>query len=144
MNSREFIEKVIFTPYKNMGRDFNGLDCYGIWWLAAVNVMGIQNPPKFSDRYQDSANTIEVARLIKSEQPSWLPVASPEQSRFGDIVLMSVFCSKKRLRLPSHCALSLGSDRFIEIDVGWSGPQTRYYRSELSKHRLVGIYRYAH
>ena len=74
-------------PFKPMGRDLNGCDCYGLVWLFLTTECGIIIPRL--DEEVDVYNSMKVNAKLEHDVPlvDSIKVDSPIR---GDIVLMRV------------------------------------------------------
>ena len=128
----EFVYKAIATPFVSKGRSFEdpaGIDCFGLWYLAASRVVGIIDPPEFSDRYDDASNFREVAAIVYEQKSIWQKVEG--LARFGDLIVLD----------GGHVGVMTGSQYFYEIKPGWNGAKRGSIKSPLVRNK--GIYRYA-
>lgn len=83
--------KYVGIPFLDRGRMREGLDCWGLLALVYRERFGIEIPP-FDDRYRNSLDLREIARLIGHEREGpagaqWRRVAAKE-ARAGDGILL--------------------------------------------------------
>ncbi len=129
----EFAFKAIETPFLSKGRSFEdpaGVDCFGLWYLAASRVLGYVDPPEFSDRYDDASNWREVAAIVYEQVSIWTPVLG--LPKFGDLIVLG----------KAHVGLMIDSYQFYEIRPEWNGAKRGSIKSPLNAQRNQGIYRY--
>ena len=125
-------EQYIGIPFKELGRDRTGLDCWGLVHLVKAEQFHTEIP-SYSGDYMDSNDRKEVAQLISGEITSrWSSVVTP---LLGDIVLLRI------LSLPCHVGIVVARDNMLHLDydVGatiepWNGPKWGK--------RCLGFYRY--
>lgn len=76
MTLMEFLHRVVGLDYRDGGRDWSGVDCWGLIALAYWDVLGVE----LSD-YGDVApeDALSVRRAIQggAAQPPWQPVPDP-------------------------------------------------------------------
>ena len=77
------VEKYIGLQYKEKGRDFSGVDCYGLVRLFYKNEYQIDLPSFTSEYTQD--DTSRIQELIAQYKEGWENVTTTPQS--GDVVL---------------------------------------------------------
>jgi len=106
--------KYIGLPYKNLGRDFSGVDCYGIAVLVFKNELGI-DLPDFTDLLYSKDRFDILSKedhILNSIGLQWISVDEPYKIFDG-----LIFNSNKDLRLTNHIGLYIGNEKFIHIVV---------------------------
>ncbi len=63
MNINEFVLKAMAVPFKEKGRDYEGVDCYGIAYLGFKEVFNIQLPT-YTDDYSCRGPLLIRYRII--------------------------------------------------------------------------------
>lgn len=117
-------------PFKEKGRDENGLDCWGLVRLWYDKELGIELP-SYIDAYQ-TTNDIEITETIKKEQAiKWELVDTPKR---GDVVLLKI------KGLPWHVGIYLGDNRMLHVEQGCDSIIEKLGRSKW-KNRILGYYR---
>ena len=118
------------TPFKEKGRDCNGVDCWGLVYLVYKKFKKI-NLPTYSDSYT-LADKKEIQRLISGEKSKWKKVENPQ---IFDVLLFRINGTV------SHTGIFVGKGKFIHAleDVG---VVVESIYSVLWRKRLVGVYRY--
>ena len=88
----EFINKCLGIPFVPKGRDYSGIDCWGIPMLAYRDMLGIELP-SFIDDYVDPGDSDASRRVIQDiilmQKQNWEKVEKPQALdvvlfRFGD------------------------------------------------------------
>jgi cell wall-associated NlpC family hydrolase len=80
----EDFSKYLGIPYKERGRNFRGLDCWGLVRLFLLSEYGIE----VDDYSQYSARDMEeVKRIAEKEKKKWIKVDSPKP---GDVVEIQI------------------------------------------------------
>ena len=97
------IADFIGLPYKPKGRNFSGVDCYGVAYLFQREIMG-NEVPSYAENYSDPDARGSVANAIVSNAGNWLAVDTPER---GDVILFNL------LGLPVHCGVYVGDGDFL-------------------------------
>jgi len=119
-------------PFREKGRDINGVDCWGIVYLIYRDRLGVELPV-YTDQYKNTEDEKELSALINNEKLSWVEVEEPEM--FDVLVL--------RLKgRPMHVGLYIGNGRFIHCMEN-VGTTVEKMNSMAWKDRLLGIYRYS-
>lgn len=104
-------EPYIGIPFRNRGRDRNGLDCFGLVRLVYAEVFGI-DLPSYVGRYETTKDRALIARLFFEEATSvrWrripLEVAEPP-----DIVTFTVAGA-------SHVGVLVTAGQFLHVLSG--------------------------
>ncbi len=96
------LKELIGVPYKPMGRDLSGIDCYGLC-LYIYRRMGITLP----DYIQYDDTEIETNNLIMREMEATIPNEKLEKPEVGCIIEFNIF------GVPSHIGVYIGNGEFI-------------------------------
>lgn len=124
-------EKYIGLKYKEKGRDFSGVDCYGLVRLIYKNEYKI-DLPSFTEEYTQD-NTLRIQELIAQYKEGWESVDDPVE---GSIVLFRV------LGTESHVGVVINSTQFIHVrenqDSVIESLDSAYW-----KKRKVGYFKYS-
>lgn len=95
-------------PFKELGRDRNGIDCYGLLKLCFAETYGIELPTY--DSYSSTKDWAQVSPLIQQERDaSWEPVTD---HREGDVVVLKIHGH------PWHCGIVLTYPKFLHVEWG--------------------------
>jgi sulfur carrier protein ThiS len=125
------LEKYIGLKYKDKGRDYDGLDCYGLVRLVYKNEFQIDLPSFSSDYTQDDRDRIE--ELIAQYKEGWEKIEQPE---VGSIVLFRV------LGAESHVGIIVNESQFIHVRENQDSV-IENLDSPYWKKRIVGFFRYS-
>ena len=103
------LRKYINIPYKHLGRDFNGVDCFGICYLILkeeknVILPDVQHYSRFW--YKSGGNHINIS--LSSFSSIYKVVTVPY--KLYDIL---IFFSNNNLTIASHMGLYIGDNRFV-------------------------------
>ncbi len=124
------ISDYIKIPYKYNGRDFNGVDCYGLIVLYYKTELGITllDYSGITSGYTDVVNS---NLLIDNAYQEFVLVQTP---RIHDVILI-----KKGSETPNHIGIYLGNGQFLHALESCG-----IIKSKLStwKKAITGIYRY--
>lgn len=129
--NRKYYFKYMNIPFKHLGRDFNGVDCYGLMLLYAKEEFGIElkdwyYEPDWSkkqcDHIMDNYSSIghKIDKLCKH-----------------DIVLLFTDINT---RVVNHTAI-LVEEPYLCIHAGKTGVGLLSLNSALIKRRIEGYYR---
>lgn len=126
-------DRFIGLPYLDRGRDFDGVDCWGLVRLVFRDLRCI-DLPSFSERYLTAADPRAIAALIADELDPWEEIAAGQETVF-DAVLM------REGGHPRHIGLVAAPGMVLHVQRGETSRIERY-RFGLLSHRTVGFYRY--
>lgn len=123
--------KYIDIPYKDGGRDLEGLDCWGLVRLVYKEQYGIELP-SFSDSYTTAKDTDHLHELISRHREQWDKLSSPVE---GCVVLLRIFGTD------THVGVYLGNDMFLHVREG-TNVAVENINSPTWKTRVVGYFNY--
>lgn len=129
--------KYLPIPFRDRGRSFRGVDCWGLDLLILEHERG-QRVPEPVELYGDTdpRNGRELANFVRAELARWSPC---EIEPFA-VLLFEV------ANLPVHVGLSLGGSSFIHAQRGVGVRIADLRDSEAGEgrwgRRLIGAYRY--
>jgi len=106
-------DKYIGIPYKNLGRDFDGIDCYGLVYLIFKNERGIVLPDytelKYDKKwYKNSCESHITDNISTCATDRGMFVKATKPYREYDCI---IFYSGSRIA--NHIGLYIGNDKFI-------------------------------
>jgi len=128
----QFVFKVLAVPFIDRGRDWDGLDCWGLVRLAYLEIYDIELP-SFADRYERSNDYETVTEIIKLEKDGvWNEVDTPRE---GDGALL------KLAGHPTHVGLMVDPLRVLHTERN-IGPMIEEVASLMWKDRVEGYYRH--
>lgn len=122
-------EKYIGIPYVVNGRDFDGIDCYGLVRLVYKEELGI-DLPSFAE---EGINPERTQELISQYKEGWEPT---ENIQAGDVVIFRV------MGVDAHIAIAVSSTHFLHARQGYNSA-IESFDSPKWKTRLVGSYKYS-
>lgn len=93
--------RFIGLKYKDRGRDWSGVDCYGLVELFYKEELGVAVP---SYDYSTADNRTEVAREMERGMGEWVRIEEPEP---GDVIVFRIF------GLPIHTGIYAGEGDFL-------------------------------
>lgn len=127
---------LVDLPFRDGGRDWSGVDCWGLGVLAYRHLLGIELP-SYADRYTglDTATRADLARLIEAEAVAWTRVPMNEVRAF-DAVNMRV------AGVESHIGFVVEPGRMLHIHAGGYSEIVRYLSAAWLP-RIEGFYRHA-
>lgn len=105
------ITDYIGIPYKNRGRAFDGIDCYGIIVLFYKQEFGItlSDYTEFNIQdYEQNWYKNNENHISNNWQKEWKAVENMQQY---DSLLFSLFSNN----MVNHCGIYLGDDKFLHI-----------------------------
>lgn len=121
-------------PWKELGRNRDGADCWGLYRLVMKEQFGIELPAYDGAGYQDGEDLTEVSALIDSQLVDWREV--PQGSELvGDAVLIRVMGE------PIHIGMVVGPGRMLHIKPG-VGASVDRYTSLNFRNRIIGFFRH--
>jgi cell wall-associated NlpC family hydrolase len=82
-----WIEKYIGIPFKDFGRTFEGVDCWGLIYLVSKNEFDLLLPT-YLQNYQSVEDGEELGRLIRGELRELYRLIKPGNEQPGDFVLL--------------------------------------------------------
>lgn len=126
--------RYIGLPFKDHGRDREGLDCWGLVRLVMAEQMGIALP-SFVTEYDRTSDTKRISGLIAREAGLWRAIQRGEEKQ-GDVIV---------LRLqghPLHVGLVLGDCQMLHVERGISCAIEKYTGPRWAE-RIYGIYRHS-
>lgn len=122
-------------PYRPLGRDRNGCDCWGLLALIWREQFGRDLPDYQAARWQERSDAAVVGAGAAQYAAQFLPVERGQESA-GDGVLL-------RMRgHPLHVGCVLAPGWMLHTHESADSCVESFERSAWS-HRVLGIYRYA-
>lgn len=123
--------KYIGLPYKDGGRDTEGLDCWGLVRLVYKDKYEI-DLPSFTNSYTTTNDREHLHELIARHKEYWELTTEPEE---GSVVLMRV------LGTNTHVGIYLGNSKFLHIRENTQAV-VESIDSSTWKHRIIGYFKY--
>lgn len=125
------LDRFVGIPFADRGRDFDGVDCWGLVRLVYSRAFDIYLP-SFADGYERADEREIVAVLIDEGRGSpWWPVEAPQT---GDVAVI------RRGGLPTHVGVVVGY-RLLHADRGAASSLVPLDHVRIRR-RLAGYYRH--
>jgi cell wall-associated NlpC family hydrolase len=128
-----WVAAYVGLPFREYGRDRDGVDCWGLCRLVWAERFGI-TVPSYSDHYTSTEDREELGRLVRGERGPWREIPAAV-ARAGDGLLFRVQGE------PIHVGVVVDAPWFLHVERGvnacvdqWDSP--RWAR------RLLGVYRH--
>jgi len=123
--------KYVGIPYKEKGRDLNGIDCWGLLRLVYSEEFNIELPSFVADYIENDTQSIQ--ELIAQYKEGWEPVDKPVP---GCLVLFRV------LGTESHVGIAVSTTHFLHARQGQDSA-VESFDSRAWANRIVGYYKYS-
>jgi cell wall-associated NlpC family hydrolase len=133
VTAQPWAEVYIGLPYRDMGRDLAGVDCWGLVRLVLRDQCGI-DLEGFEGGYSDPSDRARLDGLIRGNLPFHSGIAAGAERVFD----VAFFRQHGHV---SHCGVICGRGVMIHSRRG-TGVCVESYRSGLWGNRLHGIYRH--
>lgn len=134
MTINEFVMKIMGTPFRDKGRDYSGVDCYGLVRLAYHDVFSV-DLPSYSDEYTDAGNSresrLELNEILAMNKRHWKQI---KDYRPMDVALFTLG------GMPIHVGLMIDSKNFLHCEKK-VGTVIESITSAMWKRRHEGSYR---
>lgn len=123
--------KYIGIPFKDGGRDSNGLDCWGLVRLIYKDEYNI-SLPSFNTHYSTVDDTERLEELISQYKEGWIEANSPDE---GCVVLF------KTMGSITHVGVLINKNQFLHINEGTNVTIESLDSTRWNK-RVIGYYKY--
>jgi len=130
----EFVTRALRVPFLELGRDYDGWDCWGLVYVGQRDVFGL-DLPRYDDGYgpDDARRGSPALRdLIAANMDGWVLVQDP---RPGDVVLLRI------AGRPVHVGLVVDARRFLHVEEG-VGTFVERMDGAMWARRTEGVYRH--
>lgn len=135
-------DKYIGLEYVHQGRDFNGVDCYGLVRLVYKEELGIYLPNDFEytfdwrregcDHIVEGLHKLVDGHSIVEVPKPYLYSIKP----YDGVILYHT----GRLKIADHMGIYLGDNKLLHINSKIKSMISRFDRWE---HRIHGVFRYS-
>jgi len=103
------MRKYINLPYKNLGRDFSGVDCYGLLYLIYKKELQIDLPDFVSLQYQKEWYKQNENVILDNIWNQWEQISAPFKK--FDALLFKL----NSKMIVNHCGVYVGDQKFIHV-----------------------------
>jgi cell wall-associated NlpC family hydrolase len=124
------VSQYIGMPFKPLGREPGGCDCWGLARMIYHDLFNIKVP---SLTYAEEFDPVELFDLMDKESAKWVPVELGRE-RPGDVLLLKA--------LNPHVGVVVSRGVMIHIQKSTSACIDKYTATRWNK-RILGIYRHA-
>lgn len=140
--------KYLGMPYKDQGRDFEGVDCWGLIWLV-YTTEGVAEIPSYGTMSQHTIQEAMKTIQADSAGKDWVQVVPGTEEEFDVVLLDAPLRLENRLRLiPFHVGVVTSPGVMMHIEEGtevcvvpFRDTETRTAHPSVGR-RVVGIYRH--
>jgi hypothetical protein len=129
------VRDLIGLQWKEDGRDWKGVNCYGLARLARKHLQGLDDLPAYDGRYHVPLQRSELKALIATERDLLWRKVPLGQEQLGDFMLW------RRPRGP-HIAFVTKPGWMLHVEEGINSVHVRYPSLEFTVSHLEGIHRY--
>lgn len=140
----------IGTPFRELGRDDSGCDCWGLLRLVLRREKGIEVPVYGGIGYEAACDREELKRFMRGQiVEHWAPVWERQQDTprdalpTGEQAFDGIWLRPHGMRQPVHVGLVVVPGVMLHIEHGCDAVVEDYYDQLRWRHRVVGIYRHA-
>jgi cell wall-associated NlpC family hydrolase len=124
--------KYLMIPYKDLGRDFNGCDCYGLVYLLMRDISKVTLPIYSGYQSDDAPKMGEFINTEADHDLIWQKVTTPQA---GDLVVF------KLNGIPQHVGYMLNRFDYLEMTRD-AGVTTGRVTDSSSRHLIAFYCRY--
>ena len=135
----EWVNGYIGLPFKERGRGYDGLDCWGLVALILREQFDVI-VPSYIDEYKSTTDCETLSDLIKREAESWWAIP-PEDAHGGDVIVMRITPRAAKNIYATHVGVVVEKNWMIHIEKGLNTVLDRYNRPRWGR-RVVGVYRH--
>lgn len=128
------MDEYIGLPFADLGRDREGLDCWGLVRLIYKEKLGL-DLPSLVDRYDSTLEAARIGAIVEIEKTRWTEIPAGQEQPF-DVIVM------RCLGQPMHVGLVIKKGVMLHIEKGIESC-SESYRLGRWKTRVTGFYRYA-
>jgi cell wall-associated NlpC family hydrolase len=137
MSGYAWTHAYVGTPYRDLGRGFDGVDCWGLVRLVYRHELHIELPG-YDGAYVSGDEQAEIAAIVAGAAASdaWTGVdIFSEPSRPFDVAVF------RRGRLDCHVGVVIGGGLMLHVARD-DCVKVESYRQGQWRHRLAGVYRH--
>ena len=123
----------IGLPFKEHGRDRQGVDCWGLVRLVLSEQYGFYLP-SYTGQYDRISDAARIGQLVAQAVPDWRKI-SAGQEELGDVAVMRM-CGQLM-----HVGVVIGDGQMLHVDRGVNSAIERYQGARWAS-RVDAFYRY--
>lgn len=128
------IDRFVGLPFRSLGRDVDGVDCWGLVRLVYRECLGV-DLPSYAGEYANAADRAHLERVIAGGiLEEWTAIAA-DAARPFDAILMN------QAGVPSHVGLVAGRGLVLHVEPQ-SFSTIENYRGVRIARRLAGFFRH--
>jgi len=105
------LNRYIGLPYKNMGRDFDGVDCYGLYFLIYKEELGIELPDFLNINYSQDWYKKDENHISDTIKSNWIIEVEKPFKKYDGLIFYGI----KYKTIANHIGLYIGEGKFIHI-----------------------------
>lgn len=129
-----WVNEYIRIPFKERGRERDGVDCWGLARLIYRDRLNIDLPSL--SEYEHTKDKVKISDIIRSESHMWEHVVKDEEKPYD----IAVF---RMLGQPMHVSIVVEPGLMIHCERGSGVYLTYYYTEQQWDRRLEGFFRHA-
>ena len=127
------VSKFVGLPWREHGRDFDGLDCWGLVYLIYLHELRIELP-SYVDEYENTVDAKHLKKVYDQNMTAWSMLIH-DQPRIFDVALMRVRGH------PIHVGIYLEPGKMLHIEDGLNSVIEAYNGLQW-QNRLIGFFRH--
>ena len=103
-----FAEKAIRTPFKEKGRSYEGIDCWGLIYLGYRDVLG-KEIPNYVNCYKNISDYKVIVKIFNMEKIKYWIEVDRQIGAVASII---------RRGAPIHCGIAITKREILHCDYG--------------------------
>lgn len=121
-------------PFKEFGRDRNGVDCWGLFRLIYKDQFGI-DLPVYDQEYKNTEDHVGICKHIEGVTKDCWAKIEPGKEGFGDAIILRLY------NVPMHVGFVTKQGWMLHILEGIDASHERYTGMDW-KDRVLAFYRH--
>lgn len=130
-------------PFRDLGRDRDGCDCWGLVRLILAEQTGT-DLPSFATQYESERNHLKVQGLAGSQKAvgGWRQIGAGDERPFDVAEMTQPVRTADGWRwLPIHCGLVVSHDWLIHVEQSTAAVLVPYRSTQALRNRIVAFWR---